>query len=70
MQSDAFPTPSIYSHQFQPRLALHYSEQHQEHALNQSYLLKEIASLLTDCSSEQSQFFWLAVDRQKAKHRV
>ncbi len=67
MQSDAFPTPPIYSHQFQPRLALHDPEEYSDH---ESYLLKKIELLITDCSTEESKSFWLAADRIKVKHRI
>lgn len=73
MQSDAFPTPPIYSHQFQPRLLPHHPEQEQiepdcEQHLN--HLLSEIETLMTECSSEESKSFWTATNRIKIKHQV
>ncbi len=62
MQSDAFPTPPIYSHQFQPRLEMHHAQQ-------QSYLLSEISLLLADCLPEESKSFWLLAERFNAKNR-
>lgn len=71
MQSDAFPTPPIYVHQFQPRLGKNDFEPQQEgdsdHLRN---LLDEIELLMTDCSTEESRSFWSATDRIKIKHRV
>jgi len=68
MQSDAFPTPPIYAHHFQPRLAQHDHDRQQDGDLH--YLLDEIELLITDCSIEESQSFWSATDRIKIKHRV
>jgi hypothetical protein len=71
MQSDAFPTPPIYVHQFQPRLGKNDFEPQQEgdsdHLRN---LLDEIEILMSDCSTEESRSFWSATDRIKIKHRV
>ena len=71
MQSDAFPTPPIYVHQFQPRLVKNDFEPQQEgdsdHLRN---LLDEIEILMSDCSTEESRSFWSATDRIKIKHRV
>jgi hypothetical protein len=71
MQSDAFPTPPIYAHQFQPRLVKNDFEPQQEgdkdHLRN---LLDEIELLMTECSTEESRSFWSATDRIKIKHRV
>jgi organic radical activating enzyme len=68
MQSDAFPTPPIYTHQFQPRLVQPDSEPQQDR--NLTSLLGEIELLMTDCSTEESRSFWSATDRLKIKHRV
>jgi len=68
MQSDAFPTPPIYAHHFQPRLAQLDLDCPQDGDLH--YLLDEIELLITDCSIEESQSFWSATDRIKIKHRV
>ncbi|GBO52967.1 hypothetical protein APA_768 [Pseudanabaena sp. lw0831] len=70
MQSDAFPTPPIYAHQFQPRLVQHEFETQQDSDSDLSYLLDEIELLMTDCSLEESRSFWSAADRIKIKHRV
>jgi len=77
MQSDAFPTPPIYSHNFQPRLAIAESEDlpiltnsGESSEINQNYLLNEIELLIADCSQEESKSFWLAADRIKIKHQV
>lgn len=70
MQSDAFPTPPIYAHQFQPRLVSLDSEPPQNCDRNLSHLLDEIELLMTDCSSEESRSFWSATDQIKIKHRV
>ena len=70
MQSDAFPTPPIYGHQFQPRLVKHDFEPQQEGNSELRNLLNEIELLMTDCSSEESRSFWSATDRIKIKHRV
>ncbi|WP_103666665.1 hypothetical protein [Pseudanabaena sp. BC1403] len=70
MQSDAFPTPPIYVHQFQPRLVQIDSEPQQDSDSALSYLLDEIELLITDCSLEESRSFWSATDRIKIKHRV
>jgi hypothetical protein len=70
MQSDAFPTPPIYAHHFQPRLAQLDFEHQQDGDRNLHYLLDEIELLITDCSIEESQSFWSATDRIKIKHRV
>ena len=70
MQSDAFPTPPIYVHQFQPRLVQIDSEPQQDSDSALSYLLDEIELLITDCSPEESRSFWSATDRIKIKHRV
>lgn len=68
MQSDAFPTPPIYTHQFQPRLAKLDAEPPQDR--NLTSLLNAIELLMTDCSVEESRSFWSATDRIKIKHRV
>ena len=77
MQSDAFPTPPIYAHNFQPRLAIADPESWlapmdapENSEINQNYLLNEIELLIADCSQEESQSFWLAADRIKIKHQV
>ncbi len=70
MQSDAFPTPPIYAHQFQPRLAKHDFEPQQEGDSDLRNLIDEIELLMTECSSEESRSFWSATDRLKIKHRV
>jgi organic radical activating enzyme len=68
MQGDAFPTPPIYTHQFQPRLVQLDAEPQQDR--NLTSLLDAIEQLMTDCSLEESQSFWSATDRIKIKHRV
>ncbi|PZO41671.1 MAG: hypothetical protein DCF19_08905 [Pseudanabaena frigida] len=72
MQSDAFPTPPIYSHHFQPRLVQQHLEQPQdkdsEPRLN--YLINEIELLMSECSAEETKSFWLATEHLKIKHRV
>ncbi len=68
MQSDAFPTPPIYTHQFQPRLVQPDSEPQPD--CNLTSLLNAIELLMTDCSTEESKSFWSATDRLKIKHRV
>lgn len=75
MQSDAFPTPPIYSHHFQPRLLPNpnhpdqaISEPNSELHLN--HLINEVELLITECSSEESQAFWTATNRIKIKHQV
>ena len=73
MQSDAFPTPPIYSHSFQPRLVptqlvQPHLDPQQDHYLDE--LLSEIELLIKDSSIEESKSFWLATDRLKVKHRV
>ncbi|MCY7333882.1 MAG: hypothetical protein LH649_14790 [Pseudanabaena sp. CAN_BIN31] len=68
MQSDAFPTPPIYAHHFQPRLTQLDLEHQQDGDLH--YLLDQIELLITDSSIEESQSFWSATDRIKIKHRV
>ncbi|MBD2178468.1 hypothetical protein H6F42_16235 [Pseudanabaena sp. FACHB-1998] len=77
MQSDAFPTPPIYSHNFQPRLAIADPESwltprdsSENSEIDQNYLLNEIELLIADCSQEESKSFWLAADRIKIKHQV
>lgn len=77
MQSDAFPTPPIYSHNFQPRLTIADPESllipmdaPDSSQLDQNYLLSEIELLIADCSQEESQSFWIAADRIKIKHQV
>ncbi|ELS31765.1 MULTISPECIES: hypothetical protein [Pseudanabaena] len=71
MQSDAFPTPPIYSHYFQPRLLLHDLEPQPQDSQNDvDCLLDEIEILIADCSIEESQSFWLATDCIKIKHHV
>jgi len=70
MQSDAFPTPPIYAHHFQPRLLLPEADQQQDGDRHLNHLLDEIELLMTDCSIEESQSFWSATDRLKIKHRV
>jgi hypothetical protein len=70
MQSDAFPTPPIYTHQFQPRLVQADSEPHPDRDRNLTSLLGEIELLITDCSTEESRSFWSATDRLKIKHRI
>ena len=69
MQSDAFPTPPIFAHQFQPRLG-HQPVQPQEDEHHLTSLLDEIALLMTDCSAAESQSFWLATTRIKIRHQI
>ncbi|HBC42126.1 MAG TPA: hypothetical protein DCZ88_09585 [Pseudanabaena sp.] len=73
MQSDAFPTPPIYAHHFQPRLLFDNLEQ-QPSEPDSDYLmihlLNEIEDLMTECSSEESKSFWTATNRIKIKHQV
>ena len=73
MQSDAFPTPPIYSHHFQPRLLFDNLEQQpsktdSDHLM--IHLLNEIEDLMTECSSEESKSFWTATNRIKIKYQV
>ncbi len=78
MQSDAFPTPPIYCHRFEPRLLPQPSEQDyptqaqrepdQDLCCNQ--LLNEIELLITDSSEEESQCFWMAANRIKLKYQI
>lgn len=72
MQSDAFPTPPIYAHHFQPRLEQHDPNEQfnppQDSHLH--HLLDQIELLMTDCSTEESRSFWSATDQIKIKHRV
>ena len=71
MQSDAFPTPPIYSHSFQPRLVpTQLVQPHLEQERYLDELLSEIELLIKDSSIEESKSFWLATDRLKVKHRV
>ncbi|NMF60084.1 hypothetical protein [Pseudanabaena yagii] len=73
MQSDAFPTPPIYSHHFQPRLLPDHLEQdqsEQDSDHHMTHLLSEIETLMTECSSEESKSFWTATNRIKIKHQV
>jgi hypothetical protein len=70
MQSDAFPTPPIFVHQFQPRLVQKDFEPQQEDDSDLRNLLDEIELLMAECSSEESRSFWSATDRLKIKHRV
>ena len=71
MQSDAFPTPPIYVHHFQPRLVQQpEDDQQQDSDRPLNHLLDKIELLMTDCSIEESQSFWSATDRIKIKHRV
>lgn len=78
MQSDAFPTPPIYSHYFQPRWLSAFSEQEQPDQESSElsgdfhlhHLLNEIELLITDCSSEESKSFWMATNRIKIKYQV
>lgn len=73
MQSDAFPTPPIYSLNFQPQLIHSLLEQEQEPQnpeLKPNYLLNEIEQLIEDCSPEESKTFWSATNRIKIKHEV
>ncbi|PZV16493.1 MAG: hypothetical protein DCF20_08255 [Pseudanabaena sp.] len=70
MQSDAFPTPPIYTHQFQPRLVQDDFDQPQDGAMYVNYLMDEIKLLMTNCSVDESEFFWSATDQIKIKHRV
>jgi len=71
MQSDAFPTPSIYSPIFQPRLVricLEREPDRDNRHLNFGDLLDEVAQLINDCSIEESKYFWIATDRLKTRH--
>jgi hypothetical protein len=72
MQSDAFPTPPIYAHHFQPRLVQPDPDEQlnppQDSHLD--HLLDQIELLMTDCSTEESRSFWSATDQLKIKHRV
>ncbi|MDX2256771.1 MAG: hypothetical protein NW214_14755 [Pseudanabaenaceae cyanobacterium bins.39] len=74
MQSDAFPTPPIYSQHFQPRLvnSIHRfgGEDLQQIQPTLEHLLNEIELLVSECSDEESKYFWLATDRLKVKHQV
>ena len=67
MQSDAFPTPPIYAHHFQPRL-VHSDPDEQFNPPRDSrlnHLLDQIELLMTDCSTEESRSFWSATDHIK-----
>jgi hypothetical protein len=66
MQSDAFPTPPIYMHHFQVQPDL----EPKQDGDRLEGLLTQIQHLITDCSIEESQSFWLATDCIKIKHRV
>jgi hypothetical protein len=70
MQSDAFPTPPIYAHHFQPRLVKPHCEQYQEESFYLNHLLSKIETLMAECSLEESKSFWAAADRMKIKHQV
>ncbi|MBD2188778.1 hypothetical protein [Pseudanabaena mucicola] len=70
MQGDAFPTPPIYAHHFQPRLIKSHSEQYEEESFYLNHLLSKIETLMTECSFEESKSFWAAADRMKIKHQV
>lgn len=73
MQSDAFPTPPIYSHHFQPRLLPNLPEPEASQPDSDQHLnrlLNEVEQLITECSSEESQAFWTATNRIKIKHQV
>lgn len=67
MQSDAFPNPPIFIHQFQPLIA-HHLEPRVERDRDFNYLLNEITLLMSDCSMAESEFFWQTTDYLKAKH--
>ena len=69
MQSDAFPNPPIYTHQFQPLIA-HHLEPQTVRDRNFNYLLNELALLMTDCSMIESEFFWQTTDCLKTKHLI
>jgi len=69
MQSDAFPTPPIYTHQFQPLIAHHLEPQiNRDRDRNFDYLVNEIALLMTNCSMTEFDFFWQRTDCLKEKH--
>ena len=73
MQGDAFPTPPIYSLNFQPQLIkslLKHEQEQQNLELKPNYLLDEIEQLISDCSTEESKTFWSATNRIKIKHEV
>ena len=73
MQGDAFPTPPIYSLNFQPQLIkslLEHEQEQQNLELKPNYLLNEIEQLISDCSTEESKTFWSATNRIKIKHEV
>lgn len=73
MQSDAFPTPPIYSCQLQPRLLPDYVEDSasQENAGNDyEHLIQKMEMLMAECSIAESQSFWVATDRIKLRHRI
>ncbi|MEI6329752.1 MAG: hypothetical protein ACOYN8_05310 [Pseudanabaena sp.] len=69
MQSDAFPNPPIYAHQFQPLIAHHLEPKADlaQRDRNFNYLLNEVALLMTDCSMIESEFFWKTTDYLKVK---
>jgi len=69
MQSDAFPTPPIYVHRFQPRM-MELAPEPTKDGDRLEHLLDQIEMLISDCSTEESQSFWLATDCIKLKHRV
>jgi hypothetical protein len=70
MQSDAFPTPPIYIHHFQPRLVQPNFEPQKNSDRPVAGLLNQIEELINDCSIEESQSFWLATDCIKLKHHL
>lgn len=73
MQSDAFPTPPIYSHHFQPRLLPdHLDRELLEADIDRplNHLINEIELLIADCSAEETKSFWTATNRIKIKHQV
>lgn len=72
MQSDAFPTPPIYSSHFQPKLMSSRPELEAQETSDRDFyhLLDKIELLMGECSTEESKSFWSATDRIKIKHRI
>lgn len=70
MQSDAFPTPPIYSSYFQPKLMSSHPELEEASDRDFNHLLDKIELLMGECSTEESKSFWSATDRIKIKHRI
>ncbi|OIP77126.1 MAG: hypothetical protein AUK48_04530 [Oscillatoriales cyanobacterium CG2_30_44_21] len=76
MQSDAFPTPLIYSLQLQPRLIPDYVEELDscqedvEDSHDYQHLIQKISMLVADCSPEEAQALWIATEQIKIRHQI